>query len=138
MNRGMYFMKSTAKWVKDFQFKVDNNRGHEIILDLPHEQGGQNLGATPLELTVMGLSGCISAIFVMVAQKSRLEFEDLSVDINAIKGKETIESAEVLVRVKTENLAKANKVLEQAMKICPVGILFEKAHVTVSHKLIIE
>jgi len=72
-------MKPTALWVNGFHSKVDNDRGHEILIDLPESQGGDDVGATALELALMGLSGCISTIFAMIAQKSRLEFASLKV-----------------------------------------------------------
>lgn len=131
-------MKSTSTLLNGFQSKIDNDRGHEIIVDLPQGQGGKDIGATALELAVMSLSGCISTIFALVAQKSRLEFEDLKVEVDAKKGEQTIESADVLVSIKTADSDKANKVLDQTMKMCPVGVLFDKAGVKISHKLVIE
>lgn len=131
-------MKSTAEWIKGFQSKVDDDRGHEIIIDLPESQGGEDVGATALELSLMGLSGCISTIFALVAQKSRLEFDSLKVVVEAKKGAATIDSVDIKVNVNTADEAKAAKVLDQTLEMCPVGVLYRQANVEATHELIIE
>lgn len=131
-------MKSVATWNGGFQSTVTNERGHEIVVDLPVEQGGKDTGATALELAVMGLSGCVSTIFAMVAKNSGLEFESLRVEVNAKKGPATIEGTEVTVFVKTSNPEKAEVVLEKTLKVCPVGVLHDQAGVEMVHKLVIE
>lgn len=131
-------MKSVSTWTEGFQSKVTNGRGHEVITDLPLEQNGKDTGATALELAVMALSGCVSTIFAMVAKNSGLEFESLSVDVDAVKGAETIESADIVVSVKTADADKAEKVLEKTLKACPVGVLYEKAGVKITHKITVE
>jgi len=130
-------MKSAATWIKGLQSTVDNGRGHEIVIDLPDSQGGDDIGATALELSLMGLSGCISTIFAMLANKSRLEFESLDVIIDAEKGKYTIETVDIKVKVKTSDSKKANKILSQTLEMCPVGILYQQAGVNISHELVI-
>ena len=131
-------MKSTSVWTGGYKSKVDNGRGHEAVVDLPQNQGGDDVGATALELALMGLSGCITTIFVLIAQKSRLEFEALEAEINATKGERTIETADVIIKIKTSDPKKADRVLNQTLETCPVGILFADAGVKISHKLIVE
>jgi putative redox protein len=131
-------MKSKATWIKGLQSTVDNGRGHEIIIDLPDSQGGEDIGATALELALMGLSGCISTIFAMLANKSRLEFESLDVIVDAEKGKSTIETVDIKVNVKTLDSKKADKILNQTLEMCPVGVLYKQAGVNISHELIVE
>lgn len=131
-------MKSKATWIKGLQSTVDNGRGHEIIIDLPDNQGGDDIGATALELALMGLSGCISTIFAMLAHKAKLEFEALDVVVDAEKGESTIEAVDIKVNVKTADSKKATKLLSQTLEMCPVGVLYKQAGVTISHELIIE
>jgi putative redox protein len=130
-------MKSVSTWIEGYQSKVTNERGHEVILDLPVEQGGKDVGATALELAVMGLSGCVSTIFAMVAKNSGLEFDSLSVDVTATKAADTIDSADIAVSVKTDDADKASIVLDKTLKACPVGVLYEKAGVKITHKLVV-
>lgn len=131
-------MKSTSKWIQGFQSVVDNDRGHEITIDLPPGQGGADTGATALELAVMGLSGCVGTIFALVASNSGFAFDALRVVVNADKGDKTIENADVKVYVKTADEKKAARVLEKTLDICPVGVLFEQAGVEMKSELIFE
>lgn len=131
-------MKSTAKWVEGFKSTVDNGGTHEIVIDLPEDQGGTDTGPSALELTVLGLSGCVSTIFALVAKNSDLDFTSLRVDVDAEKGTKTIEKADVKVYVKADDQKLTEKVLKKTMKTCPVGVLFEQAGVNVTSELIFE
>ncbi len=134
-------MKSTAKWVKNYQSVVDNGRGHAIVIDLPPDEQGDDYGATALELTVMGLSGCISTIFAVVAHNSKVSFQDLHVELDAQKpdGEKTITTAKAIVTVWSDaEETRIRRVLDKTMRTCPVGVLFEQAGVNVEHELIVE
>ena len=65
-------MKSTVRLAEGcYQSIVDNDRHHGLVIDLPDAKSGDDLGPTALELAVMGLSGCISTIWAVVAAKAR-------------------------------------------------------------------
>lgn len=76
-------MKSNSLWTRKYQSVVDNGRNHSLVIDLPEIKGGINSGPTALELCVMGFSGCVGTIFAMVAEKMRLTFEKMEVEVNA-------------------------------------------------------
>lgn len=123
-------MKSTSKWTKNFQSITDNGRGHEVTLDLPQAKGGDDTGATALELGVMGLSGCISTIYAVVASNMNVKFSELEIILEAHKtdADPTITGVDFELKIKTENSERdVEKVLTKTLKICPVGILFEQA-----------
>ena len=48
---------------------------------MPENIGGNNLGLTSLELTSMGLGGCITTIFMMLANKMKLTMKNCPVSI---------------------------------------------------------
>jgi len=129
-------MKARSKWIEGFKSALDNGRKHSIIVDLPENLGGTDLGPTALELAVMALAGCITTIFSIVAKKMRLEFEELETTVEAEKGEVTIEKCTLTLKVKTKA---PKEVIERAWrttwKNCPVGVLFEKAGVKVEHKI---
>ena len=131
-------MKSTSKWIQGLQSVVDNDRGHEVTIDLPPGQGGADTGATALELAVMGLSGCVGTIFASVAKNSSFSFDAMRVVVTADKGERTIETADVKIYVKTPDQKKAERLLEKTLSLCPVGILFEQAEVKMKAELICE
>lgn len=79
-------MKSTARLVEGcYQSVVDNDRHHGMVVDLPEAKSGDDLGPTALELAVMGLSGCISTIWAVVAGKARVSYQKLRVELDADK-----------------------------------------------------
>ncbi|HDI31753.1 MAG TPA: OsmC family peroxiredoxin [Thermofilum sp.] len=125
-------MKSKAMLVEGFWIAVDNGRSHSITLDLPKDLGGSDKGPTALELTVMGLAGCIATIFRLMSTKLKFPLKGLVVEVEAEKpsDEKTITTARVNAVIRTEA---DEKLVERAWKLtlenCPVGLLFEKAGV---------
>jgi putative redox protein len=133
-------MKSTVKWTKNLQSVVDNGRGHQIVLDMPEAKNGDNQGATALELAVMSLAGCIVTIFAVVAEKMRIKFTQMEVELDASKTDDdpTITKTEFILKIKTdEPIDKIEKCLKHTIVTCPVGVLFEKAGIPINGKIIL-
>jgi putative redox protein len=128
----MGVMKSRAKWVENSKITVDDGRGHSTVLDLP---SGDNAGPTALELSVMRYAVCIATIFKLVAEKRRITFESLSVDVIADKpqGARTIEFHTQVISEATQKALE--KCLELTAKTCPVGVLFKDAGVEPVYRL---
>jgi len=131
-------MKSTSVWVKNYQSVVDNGRTHGLVIDLPQGKGGDDKGATALELAVMGLAGCISTIYAVGARKMKLALGELSVEIDADKpeNEPTITSVKGEVKIRSaESEDNLQKCLDRTMGMCPVGKLYEKASIPIEMKL---
>ncbi|HNV52751.1 MAG TPA: OsmC family protein, partial [Tenuifilaceae bacterium] len=125
-------------WTRQFQSVVDNGRNHSMVIDLPEAKGGINSGPTALEMCVMSFSGCVGTIFAMVAQKMRLTFEHLEVEVNAEQKNEapTITDIHFIMNIKTiETKDKIEKCLEHTMNTCPVGVLFKQAGVKITNEI---
>lgn len=97
-------MSVNATWIENRRTVLDNGRNDSVVVDLPEDSGGDDLGASALELTNMSLAGCISTIFSMVASKMHLNIEGLTVEVDASKSKETgtIDQARAYVKVESE------------------------------------
>ncbi len=134
-------MKSKTVWQEGMKSVVDNGRGHTVVVDLPEAKGGTDVGATALELAVMGLSGCITTIFALQAKKMGVTFSALTVDLNAEKPDKELTvksvSADVIVKSK-EDKGALQKILDRTMKLCPVGVIYERAGIDVKVNLIVE
>lgn len=131
-------MKSTFKWTKKFQSIVDDDRNHKITLDLPPIKGGDDIGTTALELCAMSLNGCIGTIFAMMAAKTRIEFSQLEVEVNANRGEDdpTFTDVDYVLKIKTEaKREKVEKCLALTIESCPVGVLFRQAGVKINGNL---
>lgn len=135
-------MKSTARLVEGcYQSIVDNDRHHGIVLDLPEAKAGHDLGPTALELAVMGLAGCISTIWAVVANKARVSYHKLRVELEADKADDapTITAVRAKVFIQSdEKEEKLKKTLDTVLKTCPVGQLYENAGIPVETELIME
>jgi len=133
-------MKSTSRLQAErFQSIVDNDRHHGLVLDLPEAKGGDDFAPTALELVVMGLAGCISTIWAVVAKNSRLSYRNIEVVVDAEMpdGAPTITGAKAMVTVDSdEPEEKLQRVLDKTMQVCPVGRLYEKAGIEIGTQLI--
>ena len=121
-------MKAVSVWISGFRSAVDNGRAHSVVVDLPRDQGGEDLGPTALELALMSLAGCIGTIFAIVAGKRKLSYQSLRVELEGEKGEKTIENIRGVLRIKTSaSREEVETALKLTMEICPVGLIFEKA-----------
>ena len=131
-------MKSNSLWTRDFQSVVDNGRNHSMVIDLPEAKGGNNSGPTALEMCVMSFSGCVGTIFAMVAQKMRLTFEKMEVEVNAEQKNNapTVTDIHFIFSIQTnEEKDKIQKCLEHTISTCPVGVLFKQAGVSITNEI---
>lgn len=132
-------MKAVSIWIEKFRSVLDNGRGHSVVVDLPNEKGGDNTGATALELAVMGLAGCITTIFRIVANKRRLYYKTMKVTLDAEQDTPTITKVNGTVEIVTDaSEEEVETAFDLTLKNCPVGALFEKAGVKISWNLIVK
>lgn len=76
-------MKAQVKWIEGYRFIGKNEQGHGVILD--GSGGDQRLGASPMEMLLLGLAGCSGIDVVHILQKSRQDVEDCIVDVEATR-----------------------------------------------------
>lgn len=76
-------MTTLVKWQDGLTFEGTTESGHAIIMDASPEVGGQNKGARPMEMVLLGLGGCTSIDVIMMLQKAKQAVEDCQVEITA-------------------------------------------------------
>ncbi|MEN2975107.1 MAG: OsmC family protein [Candidatus Caldarchaeales archaeon] len=133
-------LRSNAMLVEKYRSIVDDDRGHSIVIDLPFEHGGDDTGPTSLELAVMGLAGCVTTIYAVIAAKRRFKFDGMRVEVEAVKPDEekTITKVNGNIKVWSENREEAETVLRLTLDNCPVHTLFEKADIEIKWNVTIE
>jgi putative redox protein len=57
------------------------SRGHETLMDIPKERGGDDAGPTPPECLAIALGGCILNICRFLAMEKQIELKDLRLSI---------------------------------------------------------
>ncbi|MGC9194213.1 MAG: OsmC family protein [Syntrophobacteraceae bacterium] len=56
-------------------------RGHEILMDIPKERGGDDVGPTPPECLALALGGCVLNMCRVLAMQERIVLEDIRVSV---------------------------------------------------------
>jgi len=127
-------MEATGTWEGGHRTRLSDGRGHEVVVDLPLDEGGQDVGPSALELQVLALAGCISTIFLLVARRRRISLSSLVVHLEAHRppGAATLTSVDGTFKVTTtHSLEEVSTALSITLRTCPVGVLFEQARVPV-------
>jgi putative redox protein len=81
-------MKARVKWIEDVMFVGETPSGHAIVMDGSPEVGGRNMGARPMEMLLLGMGGCSSFDVVGILKKSRVDFVDCVVELEAERADE--------------------------------------------------
>jgi putative redox protein len=76
-------MKATIKWSGGVSFTGAADSGHSVIMDGAPESGGQNKGARPMELVLIGMGGCTAFDVVHILRKSRQEIAGCVAEVEA-------------------------------------------------------
>ncbi len=131
----MELLRARGTWRPPFGVTLEDGRGHRVESDFSREDGGDDRGPSSLELAVFSLTGCVGAIFALVAERRRLSYSALELDVEADRPprSRTITAVRGTVRVTTEapedDVATA---LALTVRTCPVGVLFASAGIPVS------
>ena len=76
-------MKARVKWVENVMFVGESPSGHGVVMDGSPEVGGRNMGVRPMEMLLLGMGGCSSFDVVGILKKSRTDFVDCVVELEA-------------------------------------------------------
>lgn len=127
-------MKARVKWVDNAMFVGETESGHAIVMDGPPEGGGQNLGARPMEMLLMGMGGCTNYDVVSILKKSRQPIIDCIAEITAERA-ETV--PKVFTKIHVHFVVTGREGLKEAQvkravdlsadKYCSASIMLGKA-----------
>ncbi|KPK69930.1 MAG: peroxiredoxin [Acidithiobacillales bacterium SM23_46] len=76
-------MKAQILWTGGVSFEGRSDSGHAVPMDGSPEFGGQNKGARPMELVLIGMGGCTAFDVVHILRKGRQEITDCVAEIDA-------------------------------------------------------
>lgn len=137
-------MQTQIEWQGDVKFEAKSGTGHSVMLDGPEESGGQNAGARPMELLLMGLGGCASYDVVTILQKSRQAVSGCVTELSAERADAV---PAVFTKIHIEFLVTGEKLKESlvkravelsAEKYCSASIMLAAGGVEISHSYRIE
>ena len=117
--------------------KVDNGRGHAITIDEPESFGGSDEGMNPVEITLASLAGCLSITSAFLANKMKIDINDLSIEVEGEINDKAMSSAEVdsgfkeiRYNLKIDSDAdeeKIKRLYQSIEEYCPVSDTLERA-----------
>ena len=132
-------MQAKVSWAGGVSFNAESGSGHTITLDGPPNLGGENLGARPMELILMGLGGCTAFDVMTILKKTRQDVTDCVAQLSAERA-DAVPSVFTNIHVhfvvtghnlKDKHVARAIKL--SAEEYCSASIMLEKGGVTMTH-----
>ncbi len=125
-------MKAVIKQVQDLSLVGKADSGHWVSMDAAQKFGGEDAGARPLELFLLGLGGCTSMDIISILKKKRvhLEFYECYLEAERVE-----EHPRVFSRVKIKLIFYGDAIPKQAVeraielshtKYCSASAMVEK------------
>jgi putative redox protein len=133
-------MKATGTWLGGYETRLEDGRGHTVTTDLDREEGGGDRGTSALELGVLALAGCITTIFALVAERRRLSFAAMRIELEALRptGARTITSVEGSFFLATSAAVEdVETALAITLRTCPIGVIFDRAGIPVRVRTVV-
>jgi len=136
-------MKAEINWKQNVRFDALTQTGHEIIMDGAPDHGGNNEGARPMELLLIGMGGCTAFDVVGILKKARAELASLKIELEAERA-EAVPAVFTKIHVRFILTGKGLKetLVERAIelsaeKYCSASIMLgQTADITHSFKII--
>ncbi len=135
--------KATIKYSGGMQFIAVADSGHAVVMDGPPSVGGNNSGASPMELLLMGTGGCSGMDVISVLQKKKQHVTSLEIHVIGEKADEhpkkyTAITIEFVITGKNISEEAVKRSVQLSMdKYCSVKASLEgTAQISYSYKII--
>ncbi len=126
--------KVQVKVTQGSSFKTECRAGkHLVVIDQPANGGGTDAGPTPLDIQLMALGGCITAIGRIIAMQRRLDVRGIEIelegelDTDCLLGKSQNVRAgfsAITARVRIDSdlgLEEKQRFLDEVERRCPIS-----------------
>ena len=107
-----------VEWKDKMHFEGKSSAGHTAVMDTIPEVGGEDKGATPMEILLMALGGCTGMDVVSILRKMHTHFDHFEIEIKGEKMKEhprVYKEIELIYKFKGEGIKEEN--VEKAVKL---------------------
>lgn len=105
--------KATVKFTGGMQFVAVADSGHAVVMDGPPSVGGNNTGASPMELLLMGTGGCSGMDVISVLQKKKQHVTSLEIHVH---GEKANEHPKKYTAISIEFVVTGKNISEEAVK----------------------
>ena len=137
-------MNISVKWIDGMLMVGKSDSGHAVVMDGPPEIGGENLGVRPMEMLLLGMTGCTMIDVVSTLKKMREDVVDCQTQVSADRSEEypkvfTNIHVHFVLRGKQLNPLKVDKAIKlSAEKYCSASIMIGKTAIITHDYEIIE
>ena len=137
-------MNISVKWIDGMLMVGKSGSGHAVVMDGPPEIGGENLGVRPMEMLLLGMTGCTVIDVVSTLKKMREDVVDCQTQVSADRSEEypkvfTNIHVHFVLRGKQLNPSKVDKAIKlSAEKYCSASIMIGKTAIITHDYEIIE
>ena len=137
-------MNIFVKWIDGMLMVGKSDSGHAVVMDGPPEIGGENLGVRPMEMLLLGMTGCTVIDVVSTLKKMREDVVDCQTQVSADRSEEypkvfTNIHVHFVLRGKQLNPLKVDKAIKlSAEKYCSASIMIGKTAIITHDYEIIE
>ena len=137
-------MNISVEWIDGMLMVGKSDSGHAIVMDGPPEIGGENLGVRPMEMLLLGMTGCTVIDVVSTLKKMREDVVDCQTQVSADRSEEypkvfTNIHVHFVLRGKQLNPLKVDKAIKlSAEKYCSASIMIGKTAIITHDFEIIE
>ncbi|WP_022856164.1 OsmC family protein [Thermodesulfobacterium thermophilum] len=100
-------MRVTVLWQGGMKLVGTGESGREVIMDAAPDHGGQNEGARPSEVFLMGMAGCTALDVLSILTKKRLTLKSFCIEVEAERAAEhprVFTAATLIYRFTGDNL----------------------------------
>lgn len=131
-------MKARIKWLGGRNFVGESGTGHAVVMGSTPVAGQVQLGASPMELVLIGMGGCTAVDVVLILEKGREAIEDCVAELEATRA-ET--DPKVFTRIHVHFVVKGRKLnrdkVERAIRLsadkyCSASAMIAKT-ATITH-----
>ena len=125
-------MNISVKWIDGMLMVGKSDSGHAVVMDGPPEIGGENLGVRPMEMLLLGMTGCTVIDVISTLKKMREDVVDCQTQVSADRSEEypkvfTNIHVHFVLRGKQLNPLKVDKAIKlSAEKYCSASIMIGK------------
>ena len=137
-------MNISVKWIDGMLMVGKSDSGHAVVMDGPPEIGGENLGVRPMEMLLLGMTGCTMIDVVSTLKKMREDVVDCQTQVSADRSEEypkvfTNINVHFILKGKQLNPSKVDKAIKlSAEKYCSASIMIGKTAIITHDYEIIE
>ena len=137
-------MNISVKWIDGMLMVGKSDSGHAIVMDGPPEIGGENLGVRPMEMLLLGMTGCTVIDVVSTLKKMREDVVDCQTQVSADRSEEypkvfTNIHVHFVFRGKQLKTSKIDKAIKLSVeKYCSASIMIGKTAIITHDYEIIE